>query len=119
MKLKLLLFQKMNSKDQPVLSKWLHLTIFCLLFSMLQASADDSYPSKTEPKSEQITGNVYYMSPTGNNSNDGSINSPFANLNKFVSICQPGDVLYMREAVLIMITKPTLQNQVLPGITLL
>lgn len=38
----------------------------------------------------------YYISPTGSDSNNGSITSPFFTLNKAWSVVKPGDIIYAR-----------------------
>lgn len=38
----------------------------------------------------------YYISPSGNDSNTGTISSPFFTLNKAWSVCRAGDVIYAR-----------------------
>jgi hypothetical protein len=43
-----------------------------------------------------ISGNIFYVSPQGNDSNPGSISKPFLTLNKAWSIIFPGDIVYMR-----------------------
>jgi parallel beta-helix repeat protein len=42
-------------------------------------------------------GNVFYVAPTGNDSNDGSLNSPWATLNHAIREAGPGDTIMMRE----------------------
>lgn len=41
------------------------------------------------------TGNTYYMSTTGSDSNPGSKTQPFATVTHFLSICSAGDCLYI------------------------
>ncbi|WP_336784626.1 sugar-binding protein [Paenibacillus sp. MMO-177] len=41
-------------------------------------------------------GKEYFMSSTGSDQNDGSLNSPFATVAHFVSLAKPGDTLYIR-----------------------
>ncbi|HLN22190.1 MAG TPA: SwmB domain-containing protein, partial [Bacteroidales bacterium] len=41
----------------------------------------------------------YYISPSGNDSNTGTITSPFFTLNKAWSVVQPGDIVYARGGV--------------------
>lgn len=41
----------------------------------------------------------YYISPSGNDSNNGSINAPFFTLNKAWSVVKAGDVIYARGGV--------------------
>ena len=43
-----------------------------------------------------ISNSTYYVSPTGNDSNTGSITSPWATLTKAWGYVSPGDVIYMR-----------------------
>ncbi len=42
------------------------------------------------------TNGDWYVSPTGNDANPGSIASPFATLNKAQSVALPGNIIYMR-----------------------
>jgi hypothetical protein len=42
------------------------------------------------------TGNFYYVSTAGRDSNDGSIDSPWATLNHAIQVAGPGDIVYMR-----------------------
>jgi hypothetical protein len=42
------------------------------------------------------TGNVYYVSTTGRDSNSGSIDSPWATLNRAIEVAGPGDTIFMR-----------------------
>ncbi len=41
----------------------------------------------------------YYISPSGNDSNNGTINSPFFTLNKAWSVVRAGDVIYARGGI--------------------
>lgn len=41
----------------------------------------------------------YYISPSGSDSNNGSINSPFFTLNKAWTMVRPGDIIYCRGGV--------------------
>lgn len=43
--------------------------------------------------------NNYYVSLTGNNSNSGSLNSPFKTIFKASQVAQPGDFIYVREGI--------------------
>jgi Right handed beta helix region/Disaggregatase related len=42
------------------------------------------------------TGKIYYVSPTGNDANPGTIDRPWATLNKATTTLQPGDTVYLR-----------------------
>jgi uncharacterized repeat protein (TIGR02059 family) len=42
---------------------------------------------------------TYYISPNGNDSNNGTITAPFFTLNKAWSVLQPGDIIYARGGV--------------------
>jgi hypothetical protein len=42
------------------------------------------------------TNGDYYVSPTGNDANPGTLAAPFATLNKAQSVAQPGNIIYMR-----------------------
>lgn len=51
------------------------------------------------PKLPQISpqaGQTYYVSPSGNDNNSGSINAPFANWSKLSSVMVAGDMAYIR-----------------------
>ncbi len=41
-------------------------------------------------------GNLYYLSPNGSDSNDGSIDNPWATLEHAVEVAGPGDTIYFR-----------------------
>ncbi|MDW7690875.1 T9SS type A sorting domain-containing protein [Flammeovirgaceae bacterium SG7u.111] len=43
-----------------------------------------------------LLGANYYISPSGNDSNSGTLQSPFATLNKAISVVSPGDYIYLR-----------------------
>lgn len=43
-----------------------------------------------------VHGTSWYISPTGNDSNNGSVSSPFFTLNKAWSVAKAGDVIYAR-----------------------
>jgi hypothetical protein len=45
---------------------------------------------------EPITNGSFYVSPTGNDTNDGSFYHPFYNLQKAVSLAQPSNTIYVR-----------------------
>jgi hypothetical protein len=45
---------------------------------------------------EPITNGNFYVSPTGNDANDGSFAHPFYNLQKAIDLAQPGYTIYMR-----------------------
>ena len=40
--------------------------------------------------------NLWYVAPNGSDSNNGSITSPFATINKAVSMASAGDTIYLR-----------------------
>jgi len=53
--------------------------------------------SETIPFYTRNTGNIYFVSTTGNDSNDGlSVASPFKTLYKMLPVMQPGDIFYLR-----------------------
>lgn len=52
--------------------------------------------SGTAADSSLLTMKAYYVSPTGNDSNSGTIDAPFATLTKAMSVATAGDVIYMR-----------------------
>ncbi|NDW10143.1 T9SS type A sorting domain-containing protein [Dysgonomonas sp. 520] len=43
-----------------------------------------------------VCGRSYFVSPTGNDSADGNINSPLLTINKAVDLVQPGDTIFVR-----------------------
>ena len=43
-----------------------------------------------------ISGAIYYVSPSGSDSNPGTIGQPFFTLNKAWSVVSAGDIIYMR-----------------------
>lgn len=45
------------------------------------------------------TGNVYYVSTTGDDANDGSFSSPYKTIQKATEVMQPGDTCYVRGGV--------------------
>ncbi len=47
------------------------------------------------PENYQTTGNVYWVSTTGSDTNDGSFNHPFATINQGVNRANPGDIVYV------------------------
>jgi len=42
------------------------------------------------------TNGDWYISPTGNDANPGTLAAPFATLNKAIAVVQPGQIIYMR-----------------------
>jgi hypothetical protein len=52
--------------------------------------------------------NTYYLSPTGNDNNPGTISSPFFSLNKAWSVIVPGDLVYLRGGTYNLKLKPEL-----------
>lgn len=58
------------------------------------------------PVSRAETGNVVYVSPTGDDQGDGSEQAPFQTLAKAVSVMQAGDTCYLRGGVYREVLKP-------------
>ncbi|MCO6176283.1 T9SS type A sorting domain-containing protein [Flavobacterium sp. NRK F10] len=48
----------------------------------------------------------YYVAPNGNDSNSGTISSPFATLNQALSVVSPGDYIYLRGGIYTMASSP-------------
>lgn len=46
-----------------------------------------------------IAGTTYYVSPAGNDSNNGSINAPFRTIQKAADIVNPGDTVIVKDGV--------------------
>ena len=44
-----------------------------------------------------VSATTYYVSPSGKDTNKGSIQNPFATLQQAASVMKPGDVCYLRE----------------------
>ena len=44
-----------------------------------------------------VSAMTYYVSPSGKDTNKGSIQNPFATLQQAASVMKPGDVCYLRE----------------------
>ncbi len=69
-----------------------------------QKNADEQFAEATVENPEALTGEsvaatagaTYYVSPTGNDNNNGSINSPFKTLNKAWTMVTAGDLVYLR-----------------------
>jgi hypothetical protein len=51
-----------------------------------------------EPEEEELIG-TYYISPDGNNSNDGSSSYPFLTIQRAANIANPGDVIIVRDGI--------------------
>ena len=45
---------------------------------------------------------VYYLSPTGDDNNNGSDQTPWFTLHKAYTVVQPNDVVYLRGGILTM-----------------
>jgi hypothetical protein len=45
------------------------------------------------------TNGDWFVSPTGNDANPGTIAAPFATLNKAIAVVQPGNIIYMRGGI--------------------
>ena len=43
-----------------------------------------------------VSGATYYLSPSGNDSNPGTLSQPFFSLNKAWTVVSAGDIIYMR-----------------------
>ncbi len=46
-----------------------------------------------------IAGNTYYVSPSGNDNNNGSINAPFKTIQKAANVVNPGDTVIVKDGV--------------------
>lgn len=61
-------------------------------------SNPDPTPDSTDDKSYEWNGTKYYVSPKGNNSNNGtSIDKPFQKINAALSRAVGGDIIYLRD----------------------
>lgn len=59
--------------------------------------ADGTEESNEAPVAEATaSGNTYYLSPSGNDNNAGTISAPFKTLNKAWSVIAAGDIVYLR-----------------------
>lgn len=61
--------------------------------------------------SASAIGNTYYLSPTGNDNNPGSLSAPFFTLNKAWSVVAPGDIIYMRGGTYVWTTQSYLTGK--------
>jgi parallel beta-helix repeat protein len=82
----------MNKKTHRFLSFVLALTIAIGVSSPALASAALGTQSLGQ-KAPLLSGNVYYVSTTGSDTNSGSVTSPFRTFSKAVSVLRPGDTL--------------------------
>ena len=84
---------RLNNK-KIILFSWLIIKIkylfFLFLFLRIIVECCSAQPT--------ASGNTYYMSTSGSNSNDGSINSPWATLQYAQTQLNPGDILYAEAA---------------------
>jgi cysteine-rich repeat protein len=55
--------------------------------------------AQASPICETVNGNCYYVSPNGDDANDGSFGSPWKTVKKAWLSAGPGDVVYFREGV--------------------
>ena len=55
-----------------------------------------NYSSSRSPVLVQTVGSLYYVSPTGSDSNLGTLTAPFLTINHGVRVLLPGDTLYIR-----------------------
>ena len=55
-----------------------------------------NYSSSRSPLLVQTVGSLYYVSPTGSDSNLGTLTAPFLTINHGVRVLLPGDTLYIR-----------------------
>lgn len=62
--------------------------------TQLPTQAPTATPS---PTSATTTGKVYFISPTGLDTNPGSLTAPFATFNKAWKVLYPGDTLYLMD----------------------
>jgi uncharacterized repeat protein (TIGR02059 family) len=58
-----------------------------------------------------VSATNYYISPNGNDSNSGTIDSPFFTLNKAWSVVQAGDIIYVRGGVYRFSSRQTLSGK--------
>lgn len=98
-----------------------HLLILLVMFSglLLITACQKEYDQQftEEPTGEtlsanqavfRISGNTYYVSPSGDDNNAGTLSSPFKTLDKLSSVLTPGDIAYLRGGTY-RITKSTSQ----------
>ncbi|MCO7175982.1 LamG-like jellyroll fold domain-containing protein [Sporolactobacillus kofuensis] len=60
------------------------------------ASPSDPAPDPSSGSSTPDANAAYYVSPLGSDSNDGTIDAPFATISKAVSVASPGTTIYVR-----------------------
>lgn len=82
----------MNKTAYRLISFAVAMTLAFGASSQVLASAAFDYGMQKQP-APQLTGNVYYVSTTGSDSNSGSATSPFKTFAKAVSMLAPSDTL--------------------------
>lgn len=66
--------------------------------SQITLYGDDAFKAEIlTPTNDTIASNSIFVSPTGNDTNNGSINSPFATVQKALNEVQAGQTIYLRE----------------------
>ena len=58
-----------------------------------------------------VSGATYYVSPTGSDSNSGTLSSPWFTLNKAWSYVSAGDIIYMRGGTYNFVSPQVLTNK--------
>lgn len=69
----------------------------------------------TGTSAEIITGSYYYVSPDGDNSNSGTIDSPLKTIQAAVDLCAAGDVVEIRGGVYRELVRPRPASTGIPG----
>lgn len=70
-----------------------------LLFFVALCISSYAYSDNHHRATSPVVNNTYYVSPDGDDQNDGTIDSPFATWGKLSSVLEAGDVAYIRGGV--------------------
>jgi hypothetical protein len=72
----------------------------CMFTSLVMTSAvyadGVTLSNSITSNSASLSSKIYYISPTGNDNNSGTIDAPFKSLMKAQSVASPGDTVYIR-----------------------
>ncbi len=76
-------------------NKWLFFSLGLLMLTIPFALFLTQQQQENRSKANTLTAN-YYVSPTGNDTNNGSASSPFRTIQKAASLVQAGNLVYIR-----------------------
>lgn len=88
--------EKSNTETNRSLRSWMVLLLSSLFCFGLFASCDEHDPSSTLITSPTSEGQVYYVSPSGDDANAGDRLNPWRTVQHAADSVQPGDTVYIR-----------------------